>query len=163
MGQLPEDSKGWHKLLCTVARATHNKVGAEDLLHEAFLRLAKYGKRKDVKNPYAFLVRIAVNLSKDEFRHQRVRNRIELGALDLTNISTNEPLQCEALISRERLKRVEEGLAQLSPRTREIFLMHRIDGLKYPEIAERMGITVSAIEKHIAKASLFLTGWVEGW
>ena len=41
--------------------------------------------------------------------------------------------------------------------------MHRIDGLKYREIAERLGITVSAVEKHVAKAALFLACWVEGW
>jgi RNA polymerase sigma factor (sigma-70 family) len=163
MGQIPGDPKGWRKLLRTVARATHNKADAEDLLHAAFVRLAEYSKRKDVKNPNAFLVRTAVNLAADEFRHRRVRNEVEPEAFDLMNISTDEPLQCEVLAARERLKRVEEGLGRLSPRTREIFLMHRIDGLKYPEIAARLGITVSAVEKHVAKASLFLAGWVEGW
>jgi RNA polymerase sigma-70 factor (ECF subfamily) len=41
--------------------------------------------------------------------------------------------------------------------------MHRLDGLKYRVIAERMGLSQSAVEKHIAKAALFLTEWVEGW
>lgn len=163
MAQLPGDAKGWRKLLRTIARATHNKADAEDLLHAAFVRLAEYRQKKDVKNPSAFLVRTAVNLSMDEFRHRRVRNEVASDASDLINIVDDGPLQYEALAVRERLKRVEEGLGRLSPRTREIFLMHRIDGLKYPEIAARLGITVSAVEKHVAKASLFLAGWVEGW
>lgn len=54
------------------------------------------------------------------------------------------------------------ALDSLGPRTREIFLLHRLDGLKYREIAAQLDITVSAVEKHIAKASLFLVNWVEG-
>jgi len=41
--------------------------------------------------------------------------------------------------------------------------MHRIDGLKYREVAARFGITVSALEKHVAKAALLLTKWTEAW
>jgi RNA polymerase sigma factor (sigma-70 family) len=66
------------------------------------------------------------------------------------------------LAARERLQKVLAALESLGPRTREIFLLHRLDGLKYREIASQLGITVSAVEKHIAKASLFLVNWVEG-
>ena len=161
MAQLPQDRTGWRKLLRAIRRATRNRGDAEDLLHSAFLKLADYRKRNEVRNPTAFLVRTAVNLAVDDARRRQVRN--ETSADVLIEISADEPLQSEALAARERLKRVEEGLNRLSPRTREIFLMHRIDGLKYREIAERLGITVSAVEKHIAKAALFLASWVEGW
>ncbi len=39
--------------------------------------------------------------------------------------------------------------------------MHRIGGLKHRDIAARLGITVSAVEKHVAKASLFLLSWTD--
>ena len=42
-------------------------------------------------------------------------------------------------------------------RTRASFVMHRIDGLKYREIAERLGISQSAVEKHIARATVVLS------
>ena len=67
------------------------------------------------------------------------------------------------MAARVRLERVREGLSRLTPRTREIFLMHRLDEMKYREIAERLGISQSAVEKHIAKAALFLAEWAEGW
>jgi DNA-directed RNA polymerase specialized sigma24 family protein len=41
--------------------------------------------------------------------------------------------------------------------------MHRLNNLKYHEIASQLGISQSAVEKHIAKAVLFLTEWTEGW
>lgn len=163
MKRLPRDRTGWRNLLRMVRRATRNRDDAEDLLHTAFVRLSEYGKSAEIRNPSAFLVRTAVNLAVDEQRHRHVRNELDDSADYLIAISDDQPLQSEALAARERLKRVEAGLAMLSPRTREIFLMHRIDGLKYREIAERLGITVSAVEKQVAKASLFLAGWVEGW
>ena len=67
------------------------------------------------------------------------------------------------MAARVRLERVREGISRLTPRTREVFLMHRLDDMKYREIAERLGISQSAVEKHIAKAALFLTEWTEGW
>ncbi len=67
------------------------------------------------------------------------------------------------LIAKARLDRVREGLDRLSPRTREIFLMQRLDGYKYREIAARLGISQGAVEKHMAKAMAFLVDWTEDW
>lgn len=163
MGEFRWDRKEWRKLLRWVKRATRNRDDAEDLLHTAFIRLMEYKKSAEVANPEAFLVRTARNLAADQSRHLKVRNEMADGADYLIEISDDAPLQSEALAARERLKRVEAGLELLAPRTREIFLMHRVDGMKYGDIARRFGISVSAVEKHVAKASLFLTGWVEGW
>jgi RNA polymerase sigma factor (sigma-70 family) len=163
MSQLRWDHNEWRKLLRWVKGATHNRQDAEDLFHAAFLRLSEYANAAEVKSPAAFLVQTARNLAADQARHCRVRNELDDSANTLTRISDDAPLQTEALVARERLKRVEAGLNLLAPRTREIFLMHRLDGLKYRDIAQRFGISVSAVEKHVAKASLFLTGWVEGW
>lgn len=160
---LPRDRSGWRMLLRRVERATRRPEYAEDLLHSAFLRLEEYRLRHMVKNPASFLVRVAANMAVDEYRHERVRREIPESIHDLINISDDSPLQDEVLAAQERLERVKAGLVKLNPRTREIFLMHRIDGLKYREIAAHFGITVSAVEKHIARAALFLAEWIEGW
>ncbi|WP_210399165.1 RNA polymerase sigma factor [Steroidobacter denitrificans] len=143
--------------------ATRRPGQAEDLLHSAFLRLEEYRSRHTVENPAAFLVRVAVNMAIDERRHERIRAETPESIHDLVDLSDDQPLQDEVLAARERLERVKDGLAELSPRTREIFLMHRIEGLKYREIAAQLGITVSAVEKHVARAALFLIEWIEGW
>ena len=163
MGQLPRDGAGWRGLVRRIARATRRPEKAEDLLHAAFVRLEEYRVRNSVSNPAAFLVRTAANMAVDEARHQRVRAEIGRPVHDLVDLADDQPLQHEVLAARKRLERVRAGLMELSPRTREIFLMHRIEGLKYHEIAARLGITVSAVEKHVAKAALFLADWTEGW
>ena len=163
MSDLPCDASWWQTVLKRVVRATRNEAQAEDYLHAAFIRLEEYRLRKEVRQPSAFLVRTAVNIALDELRSRKVRNEALPAGLDISNICDGQPLQSEALLAQERLKRVREGLAQLSPRTRQIFLMHRLDGMKYREIASQLRITVSAVEKHVAKGTHFLTEWVEGW
>jgi len=159
----PSDRGWWKGLLTRVTKATRNSAQAEDYLHSAFLRLEEYRRANTVENPAGFLVRAAVNIAADEARRPANRTRDARPVDELLDIADAEPLADEVFAARKRLERVQAGLAQLSPRTREIFLMHRVEGLKYREIAAELGVTVSAVEKHVAKAALFLAEWVEGW
>jgi len=161
MADIPTDRGFWSDLLRRVSFHTRGRADAEDLLHAAYLRLEHYRAEHLVENPAAFLVKTAVNLGVDVHRHDRLlSNPTQFGDLD---IQSDAPLQDEVLASRVRLERVKAGLLQLTPRTREVFLMHRLEGLKYREIATRLGISQSAVEKHIGKAALFLAEWTEGW
>jgi RNA polymerase sigma-70 factor (ECF subfamily) len=67
------------------------------------------------------------------------------------------------LLARERMARLAAGLGRLTERTRDVFLAHRVDGLSYSEIAKIHGISITSVHQHIAKATLRLTSWMEGW
>jgi RNA polymerase sigma-70 factor (ECF subfamily) len=160
MSDISVDREFWNRMIREVRSRTRGRADAEELLHAAYLRLLRYRAQHAVENIAAFLVRTAVNIGVDNYRHDRFIADV---APDDTGACENSPLQDEVLAARVRLERVREGLSRLTPRTREIFLMHRLEDLKYREIAERLGISQSAVEKHIAKAALFLTEWTEGW
>ncbi|HET7086720.1 MAG TPA: sigma-70 family RNA polymerase sigma factor [Rhizomicrobium sp.] len=160
MSDIPVNREFWNRMIREVRIRTRGGADAEDLLHAAYLKLLRYRAQHAVENVAAFLVRTAVNIGVDNYRHDRFIADI---TPDETGACENSPLQDEVLAARARLERVREGLSRLTPRTREIFLMHRLDDMKYREIAERLGISQSAVEKHIAKAALFLTEWAEGW
>jgi len=160
MSDIPVNREFWNRMIREVRSRTRGRADAEELLHAAYLRLLRYRAQHAVGNVAAFLVRTAVNIGVDNYRHDRFIADI---APDDTGVCENSPLQDEVLAARARLERVREGLSRLSPRTREIFLMHRLDDMKYREIAAKLGISQSAVEKHIAKAALFLTEWAEGW
>ena len=160
MSDIPVNREVWGRLIRQVRSRTRGRADAEELLHSAYLRLVRYRAQHAVDNIAAFLVRTAVNIGVDNFRHERFIADV---APENVAVAENSPLQDEVLAARVRLDRVREGLSRLTPRTREIFLMHRLDDMKYREIAERLDISQSAVEKHIAKASLFLTEWTEGW
>jgi len=155
------DRNGWRGLIRRIAMVTRSS-DPEDLLNAAFVRLEEYSARAEVQNPKAFLFRTAVNLAHDERRQRRGKAYVDASDPSVINLSDGRPLQDEVFEARERLGRVQAALAALHPRTREIFLMHRVDKLKYREIAERQGITVSAVEKHVAKAVLFLAKRMKG-
>jgi RNA polymerase sigma factor (sigma-70 family) len=151
----------WNRMLKLVARYTHGRADAEDLLHSAYIRLERYRTDHVVENPSAFMVRTATNIAVDIHRHERF---FEPGNEDRDGQCADDaPLQDEVIAARARLLRVKKGLAQLPPRTREIFLLHRLHGLKYREIAARYGISQSAVEKHVAKAVFFLVEWAQDW
>jgi RNA polymerase sigma-70 factor (ECF subfamily) len=155
------DKVFWNKILKQIVRRTRDTANAEDLLQSAYLRLEKYRANHTVENPAAFLIQTAVNIHIDEYRRTRQLSTI-LADSELSEVS-DQPLQDEVICARARLERVKAGLERLPRRTRDIFLMHRLDGLRYREIADCFGISQSAVEKHIAKAVVFLADWTEDW
>jgi RNA polymerase sigma-70 factor (ECF subfamily) len=161
MTEIPSNKEFWTDILKRIARRTGGYSDAEDLLHSAFLRLERYQASHPVSNPAAFLVRTAVNIRIDNYRHER-RLYGEYPA-PVPEHEDPAPPADEVLAAKELFSRVTAGINHLPQRTREIFLMHRIDKLEYSEIAARLGLSESAIEKHMAKAMLFLAQWAKGW
>lgn len=141
-------------------RRGRTREDADDLIQEAFLRLHVYCQQEEVRKQDAFLTRTVLNLSVDMYRKERhlVPAVESVGSELLVDL---EPTPEEAAVASQRLARVLAVLEDLSPRTREIFLMHRVEGYSGAQIAQRFGISVSAVEKHVAKAVLALMDVVE--
>lgn len=119
---------------------------AEDLVQECFRRTI--GRRAD--RPEAFLMRTAINLAIEQWRSRARHHRDRQVSTDGLDLGGPDPLaQLEAA---DLLRRIEASLARLSPRTRVIFLEHRIDGLTLPELAIRHGLSIHGVEYHLAKA-----------
>jgi RNA polymerase sigma factor (sigma-70 family) len=145
------------KLLRSRGRTTDD---ADDLIQEAFLRLQVYCQGKSVEQPEGFLVRAALNLSIDDLRSARRRHG-STTTLDALQLVDTRPLPEEALATEQRLQRAKQALDALSPRAREVFLLHRAEGYSYGQIAQRLGIGLSTVEKHMAKAALFFDAWLD--
>jgi RNA polymerase sigma-70 factor (ECF subfamily) len=134
---------------------------ADDLVQEAWIRLACYELAQTVARPEAFLMRAALNLSVDT--HRMRMNHGEEVLLDEVVLIDSSPTAEAVVLARERIARLNVCLARLSAKTRDIFLSHRVDGMSYLQIAQRNNLSISTVEKHIAKATLQVTGWMEGW
>lgn len=158
----PEERQFWADLLARIRKRTRSDQDAEDLLHNAWLRLFTYRAEREVREPVAFMVQTAAHLAVDRHRRARRSDPRPIESFGAA-LEDNSPLQDEVLEARERLRRVQAGLEKLPPRTRQVFVMHRVQGMKLREISATLGITQSAVEKHVAKAVLFLTEWTDGW
>lgn len=134
---------------------------ADELIQEAFLRLQVYCREHQVHKTEAFLVRTVLNLATDRQRHH-VHTQYVTAAVKALQLIESAPPADDVLAAQERLLRMKAGLDRLSPRRREVFVLNRIEGYSFPQIARQLGITLSAVEKHAAKAVLEMTDWMEG-
>lgn len=148
------------KLRRLLHRRGRNTDDTDDLIQEAFLRLQQYRHTHDIGQPEAFLVRTALNLSADLYRHQRVASVVP-AALETLPLVDPTPSPDVALEGQERLHRFRRGLLALSPRQREVFILHRIEGYSFPQISRQLEISVSMAEKHAARAMIFLANWMK--
>lgn len=140
-----------HALVRFFTRYRASPEDADDLVQETFLRFSSMDSEKaPVLRPAAYLRTIARNLLRDRAKaanrhcaplHDPIEDHPILGADE-----------CGRLEARDSLKRIEAAIAGMKPRTREIFLAHRVHGLSYAEIAAETGMTIKGVEKQMSKA-----------
>lgn len=140
------------RLLRSLARRTSSREEARDLVQEIFYRVARLGadRLQLLDRPQAYLSRMAINLLRDRAK-LAARHRLDnhVPAEDAVLVGTDQQSLLEA---RDMLQRVEAAVLRLRPKTREIFMAHRVEGLSYAEIAQRTGMSVKGVEKQMSKA-----------
>lgn len=147
-------------LMAYFLRRIHDRTEAEDLTQEVLIRLLEL-PLAEIRQPEAYLFRIASNLIRDQHRRLQVRNAFRWTVTDVEGQATDliDPLRL--LEGKERLGTVTKALAELPQRTREILLLFRLERMRKRDIAEAYGISVSAIDKHLIRATAFLTRRLE--
>jgi RNA polymerase sigma-70 factor (ECF subfamily) len=128
----------------------------EDLLQELWMKIAALPTESEVSDPSSYLFRMAHNLMLDRRRTEVRRSARERdyvaqgeGGLDGVDPAPTPERTLDARTSLEAIQRLLRGLGE---RTDYIFRRHRIDGIGQREIAAELGITLSAVEKHLQKA-----------
>lgn len=141
-------------------RHVHKRLGdreaAADLAQEALSRMMKYRDADDIEDHGRMLFRIANNLIVEYHRTRQRHHAREHYSLDDTGPLRSPDPPIEATIDARQaidilLKRT---IIELPPKCRLAFMLSRFDGLSYPQIADRMEISVKMVEKHINKALL---------
>lgn len=140
------------KLLAWIRRRVPDPSEAEDLLQESFLRVAQREGSDGVANVEGYLYRTAESVLADRYRRRAVRHADAHVALDPDVHRTEDVDALRALLARERLAAAARALTRLPERPRAVFVMRRVEGLRYAEIARRLGISLSTVEKDMALA-----------
>lgn len=125
---------------------------ASDIAQDVFMKVWEKRERLDAATVKPLLYKMARDMTTDYFRRQHVRIDFAKNMVyDRMPDSPQEQMQFEELKTK-----YAETLARLPDDQRETFLMSRNDELKYTEIAERLGISVKAVEKRMSNALRFL-------
>ena len=137
------------RLISHFASALPDRASAEEIVHEAFARFAalSVARRLLIVRPDAYLYRTCLNLVRDRARSDE---RALRARLHCDPSGSRNPMS--ELEHRDTLRRLERAMLRLKPKTREIFLAKRLDGMSYAEIAARSGLSVKGVEKHMSKA-----------
>jgi RNA polymerase sigma-70 factor (ECF subfamily) len=137
---------------------------AEDFVQDVFARLIERPPDHRYEKPRAYVFAVAVNLLRDRARRERrqagvVARTAAPAALELARC---EEADAESvLIQKDELRRLMEALDEMNARTRSIFILCRFQGVPQKEIAGKLGITVSAVEKQVSKALVQLATRLE--
>ncbi|HEX5776936.1 MAG TPA: sigma-70 family RNA polymerase sigma factor [Caulobacteraceae bacterium] len=128
---------------------------ADDLVQEVFLAMHRRVDQSPIGNVQGYLFRVAAGvLSK---RPAKARADLAPETFSLADELSPE----RRLLGREALERLVTALQALPPRARQAFTLHRFEEMTYAAIAVRMGVSVSAIEQLISRASERLTAAME--
>ena len=153
-------------LMSFFLRRTGSRQDAEDLTQEVFLRILRRDEEPPENYAELFVFKIAANLLRDRARQSGARRRTDHVSLDLADEPASgqvapgliEDLGPErVLLSQEALAAALRALDQLGERTRDIFVLYRLEKMKQREIAALYGISVSSVEKYVARATEHLS------
>lgn len=143
---------GWRKrwnrnLMKFLGRRARTRVDIEDLAQETYLRLLRSASLHEVRNPQAYLMRVASHVVA-EWRHsQPPMDELPAGEDALVDESTPE-FEMDAAISQERL---EQTLQSVSPMMRAVLLLRLRDELPYRQIAQQLEITERQVKRYLVR------------
>ncbi|MBZ6384056.1 RNA polymerase sigma-70 factor (ECF subfamily) [Sphingomonas sp. BE270] len=143
--------------LAFARRLTGSREDASDLVQEAYLRLFAADGWAGIVNPQAYVHRSIRHIVIDRLRRAKIVDFRQFVEADHVQLHDDVPDQFRVAAGKEALKRFSEVLSRLPDRCREVFVRRRVQEQSPAEIAEDLGVSVSTLEKRLARAIYLLT------
>jgi RNA polymerase sigma factor (sigma-70 family) len=131
---------------------TASEQDAEDAAQESMAKLLRYRETEPPSAWKQLLYRIAVNVAHDQFRVSLTHHRKEHVALEGLDIVATEHTPEQRAVYDQQIARLSKAILELPPKCQRVYLLKRAHDLSHAQIAERCGISVKMVEKHLATA-----------
>jgi RNA polymerase sigma-70 factor (ECF subfamily) len=130
-------------------QTTHKEVA-----QEAYVRLLNLDQPGAVGFLRAFLFKTAANLAIDRIRHAHTARQVAKSGILMEELGTAATPE-QAAAGAEEIRLLERLLEELPPKCRRAFLLHRIHGLEFAEIAAQMGLGERMVRTYVVRAALY--------
>lgn len=133
-----------------LARMLGDASEAQDIAHDAYLRVYRATMVQPADRPEALLYTTARRLAINRLKRRRIAPFVAEPAD--TDAASSAPGVAQEVIARQELRDLENAIATLPPGCRSVLLLRKVELLSHAEIAARLGIAISTVEKQHARA-----------
>lgn len=145
--------RGW------LSRRTLPGLDADDIIQESYTILAELESVDTIHHPRAYLFQVARSVITRHVRRTRIVPIHAVDDLEQFDFADNAASPEQHAIDRDELRRLAHAIAAMPPKTREAFILRRVEGLPQREIAAQMRISENTVETHISRGIRFLIDW----
>lgn len=132
-------------------------IDADDIVQETYAGIAKDFEK--IVTPRAFMFTVARNAVIAHLRHKRIVNIVAIADLDILPVVDSGATGEQQLVGREELLMLQQALADLPDRCREVITLRKIEGVPQREVARRLGLSESTVEKHVSAGIRRCADW----
>lgn len=134
-----------------LARLLGNRTEAQDIAHDAYLRVYPSVTEQRADQPAALLYVTARRLAINRLKRRAI-SPLQPGGAAIDDAASSRPGVQQEVMARQELEMLEMAIAELPPGCRTVLLLRKVELLSHREIADRLGIAISTVEKQHARA-----------
>ncbi|WP_066771638.1 RNA polymerase sigma factor [Croceicoccus mobilis] len=126
-------------------------LDVDDIIHEAYVVLGRLENVDEIRSARSYFYSVANSVMLQQLRRAKAVPIDHLTVIDELEIASTDPLPDKRVQDRQELDLVMDAIEQLSPKCREVFVLRKVHGFSQKEIAARLQIAESTVEKHVIK------------
>jgi RNA polymerase sigma-70 factor (ECF subfamily) len=130
----------------------------DDVIQETYARLFQAESVAHIQDGRNYAFQVAGSVVIDHLRRLKVVPITSVPGLDYLEVGSDEPSPERQVIDRDELTRLAEMIARLPGKIRDVFTLRRVHGLSQREVAAKLGLSESTVEKHMARGLLLMAG-----
>jgi len=126
-------------------------IDVDDVVQETYARLSQIESVEAVRDPRSYMFQAAHSIIVSHVRRSRIVSIQTMAHLDALETPSDEPDPEMQALARDELNQLALAIAAMPDRIRDVFVMRRVHGLSQREVAGRLGLSESTVEKHMSK------------
>jgi RNA polymerase sigma factor (sigma-70 family) len=134
-----------------------NGLEIDDIVQETYTRLIIAPTVDHIRNTKAYTFQTASSVIADCLRKMKVVSIDSVFDLEHFDIVSRDPSPEDYAVDRDELHQLVKAIAALPEKVRQVFIFRRVDGLSQREVAVKMNIAESTVEKHMARGFLLMS------